>query len=219
MLHKQGNALANGLLELGLKKGDTVATWLGNEVEIVAIQVAAAKAGLHVALLDYEMLDPKAIQTALKNSNAKAFFYDSKSAKYNSIVESAIPEVITGSPGNITSSLKYVFSAGSHTVPNAVLTMNQAVCYNPQPSPLSTVKVSSDDAYITSYSAFNKGKPDGKTLTQGDILKKATSLNLSLKMNSDDLVLISHKIASEFGVCVNFASWLTNTVVSFLEVD
>ena len=52
------NRLAQGFLDLGLKKGDRVAVFLENSVEICEVYFAAAKTGVVVAPINFR-LDPK----------------------------------------------------------------------------------------------------------------------------------------------------------------
>ena len=44
-IHENSNRLANGLLEIGIKKGDHVAIWMGNRPEYIELLFATAKIG------------------------------------------------------------------------------------------------------------------------------------------------------------------------------
>jgi fatty-acyl-CoA synthase len=64
--------LANGLLGLGLKKGDRVAVLAYNAVEWVEIYIAAGKAGLVVVPLNFRLVGPE-IRYIVDDSEATAF--------------------------------------------------------------------------------------------------------------------------------------------------
>jgi len=56
-LNIRANKLANGLLNMGLRKGDRVAVMLYNSAELVEIYCAFAKAGLVVAPVSWRYVD------------------------------------------------------------------------------------------------------------------------------------------------------------------
>ena len=70
------NKLANGLLGLGLQKGDKVATLLPNCLELLEIYWACAKAGLVVVPLS-TMLRSNAIWSLINDANASVVFLNS----------------------------------------------------------------------------------------------------------------------------------------------
>jgi acyl-CoA synthetase (AMP-forming)/AMP-acid ligase II len=70
-LELRTNRLANGLLDMGLKKGDRVAVLLYNCCEFVEIGCACAKAGLVVVPISWRYI-PKEIEYVVNNSDAKA---------------------------------------------------------------------------------------------------------------------------------------------------
>jgi len=70
-LDSRTNRLANGLLRLGLRKGDRVAVMLYNCAEFVEIDCAMAKAGLVVVPISWRYVD-KEVAYVVDNSDAKA---------------------------------------------------------------------------------------------------------------------------------------------------
>jgi acyl-CoA synthetase (AMP-forming)/AMP-acid ligase II len=65
------NRLANGLLQMGLRKGDRVAVMLFNCVEFVEVDCALAKAGLVVVPVSWRYID-KEVSYVVEDSDAKA---------------------------------------------------------------------------------------------------------------------------------------------------
>jgi len=70
-LESRTNRLANGLLEMGLRKGDRVAIMLYNCSEFVEIDCALAKVGLVVVPICWRYMD-KEVAYVVDNSDAKA---------------------------------------------------------------------------------------------------------------------------------------------------
>jgi acyl-CoA synthetase (AMP-forming)/AMP-acid ligase II len=71
-LESRANRLANGLLAMGLRKGDRVAVILYNCAEFVEVDCAFAKAGLVIVPINWRYVD-KEIEYVVDNSDAKAF--------------------------------------------------------------------------------------------------------------------------------------------------
>ncbi len=70
-LESRANRLANGLLAMGLRKGDRVAVMLYNCVEFVEVDCAFAKAGLVVVPVNWRYVE-KEIEYVVDDSDAKA---------------------------------------------------------------------------------------------------------------------------------------------------
>jgi acyl-CoA synthetase (AMP-forming)/AMP-acid ligase II len=69
--NRRVNQLANGLLSLGLSKGDKVAVLLENSIEIVEIFLATAKTGLVIVPINFRLAAGD-IEYIVNNSDAKA---------------------------------------------------------------------------------------------------------------------------------------------------
>ena len=70
--NKRVNRLSHSLLSLGLEKGDKVAVFLENCIEIVEIYLACAKTGLVIVPINFRLID-KDVEYIANNSDAKAF--------------------------------------------------------------------------------------------------------------------------------------------------
>src|SRR5207253_294512 len=68
------NAVAKGLLSLGLDKGDHIAVWAANIPEWLLIQIAAAKAGLVLVTIN-PLLRGAEIEYILKQGDIRALFF------------------------------------------------------------------------------------------------------------------------------------------------
>lgn len=74
-LNSRVNQLANGLIGMGVKKGDKLAVLLENCTEFVEIYLAAAKTGIVVVPINFRLLE-KEVEFITSNSDSKAFIVD-----------------------------------------------------------------------------------------------------------------------------------------------
>src|SRR6266849_9170563 len=68
------NAVAKGLIALGLKKGDHVAVWATNLPEWLLLEMAAAKAGLVLVTVN-PVLRAAEVEYILKQGDVQALFF------------------------------------------------------------------------------------------------------------------------------------------------
>ncbi|RLN92051.1 hypothetical protein BBJ28_00007233 [Nothophytophthora sp. Chile5] len=89
--------LANGFLDLKFESGDVVAVWLPNNAENVVTQLAAAKAGLTLAVIEPEVSLPEEIAFILQDSKASGLVFEPKMAgrDQTAIVQGLFPELDT----------------------------------------------------------------------------------------------------------------------------
>ncbi len=78
-LNQRVNRLANGLLSLGLKKGDKLAVFMENSIEIVEIFLATAKTGIVMVPINFRLLG-KDVAYIIDNSDAGALIVDEEFA-------------------------------------------------------------------------------------------------------------------------------------------
>ena len=70
--NKRVNKLGHSLLSLGLDKGDKVAVFMENSIEIVEIFLATAKTGLVIVPINFRLVGQE-VSYIVNNSDAKAF--------------------------------------------------------------------------------------------------------------------------------------------------
>ncbi|MCG6908850.1 MAG: AMP-binding protein [Deltaproteobacteria bacterium] len=75
--NRRVNCLAHGLIELGLSRGDKVAVFMENSIEIVEIFLATAKTGLTIVPINFRLVGQE-VEYIVNNSDAKAFFVDAE---------------------------------------------------------------------------------------------------------------------------------------------
>ena len=86
------NRLAHSLLSLGLSKGDKVAVFMENSIEIVEIFLATAKTGLVIVPINFRLV-AREVEYIVDNSDAKAFFVDAEFAPMIDRVKDSLPKI------------------------------------------------------------------------------------------------------------------------------
>jgi len=146
-LESRTNRLANGLLKIGLRKGDRVAVMLYNCTEFVEIDCAFAKAGLVVVPINWRYV-PKEVSYVVDNSDAKAVI---AGEDFNDCIES-IRETFTQRHAN-----RYV-SVGSKQFEGYV-DYESLIAESSDVAP--NVRVEGDDTWFQIYTSGTTGVPKG----------------------------------------------------------
>ncbi len=113
---QRANAVARGLMALGLKKGDHIAVWAANLPEWPLLMMAAAKAGLVLVTIN-PVLQAAEIEYVLKQGDVRALFFMARVRDHDCL--STIRSMITpgASNGEVASErlpkLRYVSLLGA----------------------------------------------------------------------------------------------------------
>ncbi|KAJ0397330.1 hypothetical protein P43SY_009280 [Pythium insidiosum] len=89
--------VANGLNSLHFQPGDVLAVWLPNNAENLVTHLAAAKAGVTLAVIDPEISSAEEVAFVLHDSKASGILYEPKIAGRNNsaVVSELFPELAT----------------------------------------------------------------------------------------------------------------------------
>jgi len=111
----RANAVAKGLLALGLKKGDHIAIWAANIPEWLLIEMAAAKVGLVLVTIN-PVLQAAEVEYILKQGDVQALFLMAKVRTYDYLATVHTLTVPGDRQGKVTSErlprLRYVCLLG-----------------------------------------------------------------------------------------------------------
>ncbi len=91
-VNRRANGLANGLMSLGLKKGDVAAFLCTNRAEIVEIYFALAKSGIIGVPLNYRLAPAEMIEL-MAHCGARALLFDPWFPEVAAQVHETLPEV------------------------------------------------------------------------------------------------------------------------------
>lgn len=79
---ERANAVAKGLLALGLQRGDHIAVWAANVPEWLLLEMAAAKAGLVLVTIN-PLLQKAEVEYILKQGDVQALFFMARVRSYD----------------------------------------------------------------------------------------------------------------------------------------
>ncbi|GIU10449.1 AMP-binding protein [Shewanella morhuae] len=204
----QIDALATGLLKLGIKTGDRVGIWSPNNIEWCLTQYATAKIGAIMVCLN-PAYRPEELQYALSNVGCRAVICADKfkSSNYLEMLYELAPELTTCSASKLRASalpeLEFVIRMGADKSVG-MLNFNDLL-----------VDVSADDRAalerigkeLSPYDAINiqftsgtTGSPKGATLSHHNILNNGYLVAEAMKFTCNDKLCIPVPLYHCFGM-------------------
>jgi fatty-acyl-CoA synthase len=170
--------LANGLLGLGLKKGDRVAVLAYNAVEWVEIYVAAAKAGLVAVPLNFRLVGPE-IRYIVDDSEAAAFIVQDQ-------LLSAVEDI--GKDLSVPPKRRIWFGTGK--CPAGYVAYEDLVAAAKDSEP--DVAVAPDEPWMLMYTSGTTGNPKGAIRNHrgGAMLSLITEIELGMHRNDGALLVM-----------------------------
>lgn len=169
-LDERVNKLANAMKTLGIKKGDKVATYLKNGLEIIEVYFAAAKIGAVAVPINFR-LAPGEIAFILNDSESRLLFLDREF--WSNI------EIIKDQMGNVE---KYILVAGPPA--DEYVDYEDFLGAGEQANPKLPVD-EDDDAFIL-YTAGTTGRPKGALLSHKNIFIDAMTMALEHHHSFED---------------------------------
>ncbi len=177
-LRERADALAAGLLALGLRRGERIGIWSLNRAEWTLTQFAAAKAALILVNINpsYRLSE---LEFALNKVGCAALVTASafKTSDYLAMVGSLAPELVTSVPGKLSAArlphLRVVIQIGGPPAPGAIAFEDVArMGGDAERAKLLELadQLQFDDAANIQFTSGTTGSPKGVTLTHHNIL-------------------------------------------------
>lgn len=203
------DALAAGLLALGLRVGDRVGIWSPNRAEWLVTQFATARAGLVLVNINpaYRVAE---LEYALNLSGCRAIVTAEqlKSSKYLEMLQRLAPELATCTPGALKSnrlpSLQMVIRLGDEPTPGMlnyadVLAQGRA---NVDVAALDALGagLSCHDAINIQFTSGTTGNPKGATLTHHNVVNNARFIAQAMDFSEADSLCIPVPLYHCFGM-------------------
>ncbi|HKW62487.1 MAG TPA: AMP-binding protein [Candidatus Acidoferrum sp.] len=191
-LEEQANRLAHALIEHGVSRGDRVAIYLENSVEVVLSIFAVLKAGA-VFLVINPTTKPDKLAYILNNCRAVALITNSpKSAA-------------VAKPGAPLPFLNTILVAGMNSIPANYARLRTFPLdnvfhgdrYPTLPPPKKCIDI---DLAALIYTSGSTGKPKGVMLTHLNIISAATSITTYLETTPDDVILNVLPLSFDYGL-------------------
>ena len=217
LLHRT-DALAAGLLALGLKPGERVGIWAPNCAEWALMQFATARAGLvlvninpayRASELAYAL--NKVACTALVMAPAL------KTSNYIDILRSLAPELDSSSPGELVAEqlphLRWVVRLGDEHTPGMLNFNDVPVWAGPEHvSQLANIgpTLSNTDPINIQFTSGTTGFPKGATLTHRNILNNGFFVGEAIRLTAEDRLCIPVPLYHCFGMVMGNLACVTH---------
>jgi fatty-acyl-CoA synthase len=212
------DALAAGLLALGLQAGERIGIWSPNNAEWAVTQFATAKAGLILVNINpaYRLSE---LEYALNKVGCRALVTATafKTSDYVGMINTLAPELRHARPGHLDAgklpALRAVIQIGdSHapgTIPfDSVYAMGEA----PQRAQLQelTKTLQFDEPINIQFTSGTTGLPKGATLTHHNILNNGYFLGEAMRYTEHDKVCIPVPLYHCFGMVIGNLACMTH---------
>lgn len=208
------DALATGLLALGIQPGDRVGIWSPNNIEWCLIQFATAKIGAIMVCIN-PAYRPEELEYSLSNVGCRAVICADKfkSSDYLQMLNELLPELSTSTAGKLTTlalpQLEFVIRMGTDRTPG-MLNFNDLlleVNYEAQ-HVLATIADSLDthDSINIQFTSGTTGSPKGATLSHHNILNNAYLVADAMGFTQADKLCIPVPLYHCFGMVLGSLS-------------
>ena len=217
-LKQRVDALAGGLMALGLEPGARIGIWSPNNAEWAVTQFATAKAGLILVNINpaYRLAE---LEYALNKAGCTALITATrfKTSDYLGMLRELMPELATASPGNLRAAklpdLRLIITIGDENVPGAV--RFEDVCGLGRAAEREQLaalagRLQFDDPINIQFTSGTTGFPKGATLTHHNILNNGFFISETMKFTEHDRVCIPVPLYHCFGMVIGNLGCLTH---------
>ncbi len=217
-LRHRVDALAAGLLRLGLEPGDRVGIWAPNCSEWTLTQFATAKAGLILVNINpaYRRAE---LEYALNKVECKALVLAPalKTSDYLGIVADLAPELATATPGHLHAQalphLRIVVRLGDERTPGmlnfADVARGGGDAERARLAELATT-LQFDDPINIQFTSGTTGFPKGATLTHQNILNNGFFVGEAIRLTHEDRLCIPVPLYHCFGMVMGNLGCMTH---------
>ena len=217
-LARRVDALAAGLLALGLDPGDRIGIWSQNCAEWVLMQFATAKAGLVLVNVNPAYRRSE-LEYALAKVGCKALITSPalKSSDYIAILDDLLPELATCAPGQLHAKalpdLRIIVRLGEVTTPGMFnFAEIPAMAGNAYHARLAEIgaRLQFDDPINIQFTSGTTGHPKGATLTHHNILNNGYFIGEAMRLTADDRLCIPVPLYHCFGMVLGNLACMTH---------
>jgi malonyl-CoA/methylmalonyl-CoA synthetase len=201
-IHVATNRIANSLRDLGIRKGDRIAQYVPNSLELVYTTVSSFKLGAIVVPMNVSFRE-REIVYFLQDSGAKAIVTDTERL---TVVESVLKDL---------PDLKYVIitdsggGGGQDVRAPGDCTLFSDLFDNGDDGELN-IDIKDDDGAFIFYTSGTTGRPKGALLTQRNVTSNLESLREAWRWTEDDLFMLTLPMFHIHGLGVGLCGSLYN---------
>jgi fatty-acyl-CoA synthase len=216
------DALATGLIDLGLKPGERIGIWAPNCAEWVVSQFATAKAGLILVNINpaYRVGE---LEFALNKVGCRALIMTPsfKTSDYVAMLESLAPEIAASKAGDLHAErlpeLRHLVALSQESI--AGFLPYTELLARPSPERLETLgrELQFDDAINIQFTSGTTGLPKAATLTHHNIVNNAFFSGARMNFTSADKLCIPVPMYHCFGMVLGTLLCLTHGATMVLS--
>ena len=217
-LAQQADAVAAGLLAMGLQPGDRVGIWAPNCAEWVLTQLATARAGLVLVNVNPAYRRSE-LEYALNKVGCTALVLAPalKTSDYLAIVNDLAPELATSTPGQLQAAalpaLRWVVRLGTPATPG-MLNFDAVAGLATAASRARLAEIGpalrATDAINIQFTSGTTGHPKGATLTHRNILNNGFFVGEAIRLTEADRLCIPVPLYHCFGMVMGNLGCLTH---------
>ncbi|MBZ3695286.1 AMP-binding protein [Phyllobacterium calauticae] len=217
-LKQRVDAVAAGLIALGLKPGDRIGIWSPNNLEWVLTQFATAKAGLILVNINPAYRSHE-LEYAVNKVGCAALILSPalKTSNYLDILREIAPELGTCAPGELRSAklptLRTVIRLGADKTPGMLNFADLEQAATPearqQLQALAAV-LQFDDPINIQFTSGTTGSPKGATLSHHNILNNGFFIGEAMRLTEIDRLCIPVPFYHCFGMVLGNLACLTH---------
>ena len=209
--NRRVDALAAGLLALGIKRGERVAIWAPNCVEWTLTQFATAKAGIIQVNINPAYRTSE-LEYTLKKVGVKALIAATafKTSDYLAMTESLAPEIEGSAPGQLRAAalphLQIVVKIGGDAHRPGWLNFEDIGTADRQALRAACAQCNNTEAINIQFTSGTTGLPKGATLSHRNIVNNAFFVGQSTGLRAGDRLCVPVPLYHCFGmVAANLA--------------